>query len=109
MESRDRHIGLRWQPAGEVEIRATGDEQTGLGLHEQLGYVARRQPVRVGGRDRIHVSWFAVDRDFPGPRQRRPPGLAGLGEWPSVRSHFLIRKLAQYGSRQDLLDEEVIL
>src|SRR4029453_7424285 len=48
MEPRDRHLGLRWQPAGEVEIRAAGDEQTGLGLHEQLGYTARRQPVPVG-------------------------------------------------------------
>src|SRR5262249_12134041 len=38
MEPRDRHLGLRWQRAGEVEIRAAGDEQTGLGLHEQLGY-----------------------------------------------------------------------
>src|SRR5262249_4456541 len=44
-----------WQPAGEVEIRASSDEQTGLGLYEQLGDLARRQPVRVRDRDRSHV------------------------------------------------------
>src|SRR5262249_28795509 len=69
MEPRDRHLGLRRQAAGEVEVRAVGDEQTGLGLHEQLGYTARRQPLRVGGRDRSHVGGFALDGDLPGPRQ----------------------------------------
>src|SRR5262249_48717742 len=34
MDPRDRHLGLRWQPAGELEIGATGEEQTGLRLHE---------------------------------------------------------------------------
>src|SRR5262249_367227 len=34
MESRDRHLGLPLQPAREIEIRAAGDEETGLGLHE---------------------------------------------------------------------------
>src|SRR5215510_12772684 len=109
MDPRDRHLGLRWQPAGEVEIRAAGDEQTGLGLHEQLGYTARRQPARVGGRDRSHVGGLAFDGDLPGPRQRRPPPLAVLGERPSILRHLLSRERAQDGIRQNLLDEVVVL
>src|SRR5262249_17016825 len=89
MEPRDRHLGLRWQCEGEVEMGGGGKEETGLGLHEQLGYIARRQPVRVGGRDRSHVGGLALDRDFPGPRQRWPSPLTGLGERPSVFCHLL--------------------
>jgi hypothetical protein len=79
MNPRDRHLGLRWQPAGEVEIRAAADEQTGLCLYEQLGCTARRQPVRVGGRDRSHVGGLALDGDLPGPRQRRPSPRPSCG------------------------------
>src|SRR5215472_11859617 len=50
MEPRDRHLGLLRQPAGKVEIRAAGEEQTGISLHEQLGYLARLQPICVGRR-----------------------------------------------------------
>jgi hypothetical protein len=57
---------------GEVEIRTAGDEQTGLGLHEQLGYTARRQPVRVGGRDRSHVGGLALDVGLVRRPARRP-------------------------------------
>src|SRR5215469_11003770 len=109
MEPRDRHLGLRWPPAGEVEIRAAGEEQTGLGLHEQLGHIARRQPVRVGGGDRSHVSRIALDGDLAGPRQRWPPPFAGLGERSSVLRHLLSGKCAQDGPWQDLLNEEVLL
>jgi hypothetical protein len=28
MDPRDRHLGLRWQPAGEVENRAAGEDPT---------------------------------------------------------------------------------
>ena len=65
MDPRNRHFGLRWPRASGVEIRAAGEERTGLGLHEQLGHVARRQPVRVGGRDRSHVGWVAFDATAP--------------------------------------------
>src|SRR5215470_4358820 len=109
MEPRDSHLGLRWQAAGKVEIRTAGDEQTGLGLYEQLGYITRRQPVGVGSRDRSHVSRITLDRDLPGPRQRRPPFLAGVSERPPVLGHLLGRKLTQDGPGEDLLDEKVIL
>src|SRR5262249_28019026 len=108
MKPRDRHLGLRWQPAGELEIRAAGDEQTGLGPYEQLGHIARRQPVRVGGRDRSYVGGLALDGNLPGPGQRRPAPLARLGEWPSVFRHLLGREGAQDGLRQDLLDEKIV-
>src|SRR5215469_6480116 len=36
MDPRDCHLGLRWQPAGEVENRTAGENPAGLGLHEQL-------------------------------------------------------------------------
>ena len=62
MDPLNRHLSLHWQPAGEVEIRAAGDEQTGLGLYEQFGYIARRKPVRIVGRDRSDVSGLALSR-----------------------------------------------
>jgi hypothetical protein len=108
MDPRDRHLGLRWQPAGEVENRAAGANRTRFGLHEQLGHTARRQPFRVGSRDRNHVDGFALDGDLPGPRQRRPSPLAGIGKRPSVLCHLLDGEGAQDGLRQDLLDEEVV-
>src|SRR6516162_3030300 len=89
MDPRDRHLGLRWPGAGGIEICAAGEERTGLGLHEQLWHIARRQPVRVGGRNRSHVGWLAFDGDLTGPRQCRTSALAGLGEWPSVLRHLL--------------------
>src|SRR6516165_3730512 len=107
MKSPDRYLGLRWQSASKVEICAACDEQPGLGLDEQLGYTARRQPVRVGGRNRSHVGGLAVDRDLPGPRQRRPSPLAGLDKRASVFRHLLDGEVTQDGLRQDLLDEEV--
>src|SRR5262249_31993435 len=109
MEPRDRHLGLRWQPARKVEISAVGDEQTGLGLQEQLGYIARRQPVCVASRDRSHIGGIALDGDLSGPRQSWPSPLTGLGERPSVLRHLLGGKLTQDGPWQNLLDEEVIL
>src|SRR5262249_13861333 len=108
MEPRDRHFGLRWQTAGEGEIRAAGDEQTRLGLHEQLGHVVRCQPVCVACCDRSHVGGLAFYGDLPRPRQRRPSPLAGLGERPSVFRHLLCRESSQNGLGQDLLNEEVI-
>src|SRR5215470_7182361 len=101
METRDRHLGLRWQPAGEVEVSATGDEQTGLGLYKQLGYIARRQPVRVGGSYRSHVGRIALDGDLPGPSQCGPSSLAGFGERPSILRHLLCGKLAQDCAGED--------
>src|SRR5262245_44449024 len=90
MDSRDLHLGLRWQASGEVENRAAGEDPTRFGLHEQLGHTARRrEPVRVGGCDRSHVGGLAVDGDLPGPCQCRSSPLAGLGEWPSVLRHLL--------------------
>jgi hypothetical protein len=108
MDPRDRHLGLHWQSAGEVENRAAGENPTGLGLHEQLGHPARRQPVRVGCRDRSHFGRLALDGDLPGPRQRRSSPLAGIGERPSVLCHLLGGEGAQDGLWQDLLDEEVV-
>jgi hypothetical protein len=76
MAPRDSHLGLRWPSADEVEIRA-GEDRTGLGLHEKLGHIARRQPARVIGHDRRHVGGFALDGNLPGPRQR--PLRRGVG------------------------------
>jgi hypothetical protein len=53
-------------------------------------------------RDRSHVGGLALDGDLPGPRQRRPSPLAGLGERPSVLRHLLDGKGAQDGLRQHL-------
>src|SRR5262249_60700332 len=102
-------VSARMNPGETAESTPPSNEQTGLGLHEQLGYTARRQPVRVGGRDRSPVGWLALDGDLPGPRQRRPPPLAGLGERPSVFRHLLGGEGAQDGLRQDLLDEKIVL
>src|SRR5215813_7309294 len=108
MDPRDRHLGLRWPPADEVEIRAAGEDRTRLGLHEQLGHTASRQPVRVAVHDLSHVGGLALDGDLPGPRQRGPSPLAGLGERPSVLRHLLAGEGAQDARRQHLLDEEVV-
>src|SRR5262249_19519157 len=95
MEPRDRHLGLRWQPAGEVEIRAAGDEQTGLGLHEQLGYTARPQPIRVSGRDPSHVRRLPPRWGFPGPSRRRPwPGSANGRRYSAISSAERVRRMA---------------
>ena len=71
MEPRDRHLGLRWEAAGQVENRAVGEDSAGLGPQEQLGHIARCQPVSVGGHDRSYVGGLAIDRDLPGPNARR--------------------------------------
>src|SRR5215472_11859616 len=108
MEPRDRHLGLLRQPAGKVEIRAAGEEQTGISLHEQLGYLARLQPICVGRHDRSHVGRVALNGYLPGPRQRWPSPLPRCGERPPILRHLLVGKLAQDCPWQDLLDEEVV-
>src|SRR3989442_5860775 len=108
MAPRDLHLGQRWQPADEGDILVVGEDRTRLGPEEQLGHTARRQPVRGGGHDRNHVGGLALDGDLPGPRQRRPSPLAGLGERPSVLRHLLGGEGAQDGPWHDLLDEEVV-
>ena len=39
MDSGDRHLRLRWQTAGEVDIPANGEYPAGLGLQDSLGTV----------------------------------------------------------------------
>src|SRR5262249_52834258 len=88
MDPRDSYFGLRWQPAGEIEIRAAGEERTGLGLHEQLGHTARRKPFRVRGHYSSNVGGLPLDGDLPNPRQRRASRLARFCERPSVLGHL---------------------
>src|SRR5215471_17683439 len=57
----------------------------------------------------MHIGGLTPDGYFPGPRQRRPPALARLGEWPPVLRHLLARELTQDGVRQDLFNEIVVL
>src|SRR5215467_1388525 len=109
MDPPDSHLGLRCKPAGEVENRATSEDPTGLGLEEELGYIARHQPVRIGCYDLSHVGGVALDGDLPGPRQRRPSPLARFGERPSVLRHILVGHFAQDGPWQDFLDEEIVM
>src|SRR5215467_14854217 len=109
MDSRHRLLGQRWPPADEVDQRIIGEDRTRLSLQEQLGHIARPQPVRVFSRDRGHVGGLARDGYLPGPRQRRPSPLAGLAERQSILRHLLVRELTQDGVRQDLFNEIVIL
>src|SRR5260370_15746310 len=67
MDPRDRHLGLRWPPADEVEIRAAGEARTRLALHEQLGHTAPRQPVHVRGHHRRPVRPLPLAGDLPRP------------------------------------------
>src|SRR5215472_7703776 len=108
MDPCDRHLGLRWQLVDEFEVCVVGENPTGLGLQEQLGHAARREPLVVGRHDGDYVGGLALDRDLPGPGQRRPSSLAGLGERPPVLRHLLGGEGAQDGLRQNLLDEKVV-
>src|SRR5580704_6413266 len=108
MDPRHRLLGQRWPPADEVDERIIGEDRPWLGLQEQLGHIARPQPVRVFSRDRMHIGGLALDGDLPGPRQRRPSPLARLGERPSILRHLLVGELTQDGVRQDLSNEIVV-
>src|SRR5262249_23451035 len=83
MDPRHRLLGQRWPPADKVDQPIIGEDRTWLNLQEQLGHIARPQPVRVFSRDRSHIGGLALDGYLPGPRQRRPSPLARLGERPS--------------------------
>src|SRR4029077_3538270 len=78
MDPRHRLLGQRWPPADEVDQRIIGEDRTWLSLQEQLGHIARPQPVRVFSRDRMHIGGLALDGYLPGPRQCRPSPLARL-------------------------------
>src|SRR5262249_20503426 len=105
MDPRHRLLGQRWPPADEVDQPIIGENRTWLSLQEQLGHIARPQPVRVFSRDRMHIGGLALDGDLPGPRQRRPSPLARLGERASILRHLLVGELTQDGVRQDLFNE----
>src|SRR4029077_9907221 len=97
MDPRHRLLSQRWPPADEVDQCIIGEDRTWLSLQEQLGHIARPQPVRVFSRDRSHVGGLARDGYLPGPRQRRSSPLAGLGERPSILRHLLVGELTQDG------------
>src|SRR5438034_4354876 len=99
MDPRHRLLGQRWPPADEVDQRIIGEDRTWLSLQEQLGYIARPQPVRVFSRDRMHIGGLARDGDLPGPRQRRPSPLARLGERSSILRHLLVGEFTQDDAR----------
>ena len=88
-------------PRTKSVLRVAGEDRTGLGLHEQLGHTARRQPVRVvGGRDRSHVGGLALDGDFRGHVSvgRRPsPGSANGRRYSAISSTERVRRTA-FGS-----------
>jgi len=95
--------------ADEVDKRIIGEDRTWVSLQEQLGHIARPQPVRVFSRDRMHIGGLALDGNLPGPRQGRASPLAGLGERPSVLCHLLVGEVTQDGVRQDLFNKIVVL
>src|SRR5215469_5912162 len=72
MDPCHRLLGQRWPPADEVDQRIIGEDRTWLSLQEQLGHIARPQPVRVFSRDRMHIGGLALDGYLPGPGERRP-------------------------------------
>ena len=45
MNPRHRFLGQRWPPADEVDQLITGEDRTWLSLQEQLGHIARPQPI----------------------------------------------------------------
>src|SRR5216683_4997747 len=109
MDPRHHLLGQSRPPADEVDQRIIGEDRTWLSLQEQLGHLARPQPVRVFSRDRMHIGGLALDGYLPGPGQRRPSPLARLGERPSILRHLLVGELTQDGVRQDLFNEIVVL
>src|SRR4029077_21077215 len=109
MDPRHRLLGQRWPPADEVDQRIIGEDRTWLSLQEQLGYIARPQPVRVFSRDRMHIGGLALDGDLPGPRQRWASPLARLGERPPVLRHLLVGAITQDGVLQGLFKEIFVL
>src|SRR5215471_17228563 len=68
MDPRHCLLGQRWPPADEVDQPIIGEDRTWLSLQEQLWHIALPQPIRVLGRDRIHIGGLALDRYLPGPR-----------------------------------------
>src|SRR5260370_12038145 len=82
MDPRHRLLGQRWPPADEVDQRIIGEDRTWLSLQEQLGHIARPQPVRVFSRDRMHIGGLPLDRYLPGPPQRWPPPPPRAGHTP---------------------------
>src|SRR6516225_2337312 len=61
MDPRHRLLGQRWPPADEVDQPIVGKDRTWLRLQEQLGHIARAQPIRVFSRDRIHIGGLALE------------------------------------------------
>ena len=93
MDPRHRLLGHRWPPTDKVDQPIIGEDRTWLSLQEQLGHIARPQPLCVFSRDRMHIGGLALDGDLPGPRQRRPSPLARFGERPSILRHLLVGEL----------------
>src|SRR5262245_36310165 len=108
MEPRNCHLSLVCQSADEVEVRAASDQRAGLGLNEQLGNMSRLQPFSVASHDRSDVGRLALDGDLSNPRQGWSSRFADLGERSAILRHLLAGKGAKDGSRQDVLDEEVV-
>src|SRR5262249_59958758 len=73
MDPRHRLLGQRWPPTDEVDQPIIGEDRTWLSLQEQLGHIARPQPVRVFSRDRMHIGGPPPPRVLPRARPPRPP------------------------------------
>src|SRR5215211_3622451 len=109
MPSRYRHLRLVRPTPAEVEQWAATEAGARLGLDEQFGYVAPRQPVGVGTHDLGDVRRLALQRELSWPGERRTAPLARLAERTPVLFQFDGGKRAENATWQDHLDEEVLV
>src|SRR5262245_9076922 len=82
-----RDLPLVGPRPAELPLRADEDAAR-LGVHEELGHRARREPPRVGVGDGDDVGRLALDRDLARPGERGAARLARLAVAPAVHGHL---------------------
>ena len=108
MAALDGDLGLVRPAAADLAL-APSEDRAGLGVDEELGHVARGEPLGVGLDGAHDVGRLAVDRDLARPGERRATVFAGRREGLAIDRHLGVGEAAQHRAGQHALDEDVLL
>ena len=96
------------QAGGEFPCLLRRDQRAGIAGEQQLRIGRGAQCGVVGGADGMDIGGLAGDRQFARQAQDRP-ARGRRREGLAIGLHLLRRQLAQHRTRQDALDEDVVL
>src|SRR6266446_6830679 len=107
MDSLHSHFGLIAPGPAKLTLAAS-QYRTRFCIDKKFGNSTLGQPPTTISGHSGYFRWLALDGNLAWPRERWATILTCVDEGSAIRCHLLVAQLAQYGSRQDALNEEIL-